>query len=100
MVDIVSVLKRLVDSPMIVAKGGIGSTSVSADTYIDVAVTFDESLAAAPMVIPSLVSTSTSSDIGKMGVSVINATATGFTLRIFNGSANTRAPGVNWIAVI
>jgi hypothetical protein len=80
--------------------GTLSSVSVSASSYTDIAVTFTTPMPSTPVVVCSLVSLSTASAIGSMEVAAINASKTGFTCRIFNDSASTRAPGVSWIAVI
>lgn len=83
-----------------VRTGNIDSTSVSANSYTDVSVSFSPVMGGVPIVTASLVSTSTAGAIGSISVATIKITASGFTCRIFNAGASARAPGVNWIAVV
>lgn len=79
--------------------GFINSTSIPAKSYVDISQSFNKEFSSVPYVTATFVSLSTSSDIGSMNCTVTERTTTGFTLRIFNDSANTRAPGMNWIAI-
>ncbi len=74
--------------------------SVSANSYADQDVTFNHTFDAAPVVVACLQSSSTGVNVGSISVSVINITTTGFTIRVFNNSANQRTPSINWIAIL
>jgi phage-related protein len=82
-----------------VRTGSIASTSVTANSYKDVSVTFSPAMTGVPIVVASLISTSTAGAIGSLEVATNNITASGFTCRIFNAGASNREPAVNWIAI-
>ena len=79
--------------------GSVTGVDVPSKSYKDVSVTFPTAFASAPWVFVDVVSTSTSSDLGSFCASAINITSTGFTVRLFNASANQRSPAVRWLAV-
>ena len=81
--------------------GSIAGTSVGANTYVDVGVTFSPTMKSTPNVIVGLRSDSTAGAIGSISVAVLtgSVSTTGFTCRIFNAGSATRAPGANWIAM-
>ena len=72
---------------------------VNANSYKDVPVTFNRTFSSSPFVVVSLVSSSTAPTMGRLSVSAINITKTGFTLRIFNSDSSGRSPYANWIAM-
>lgn len=75
------------------------SSTVAANSYMDVSVTFDSQMSGIPIVVCSIFSTSTAGGLGKLTVGVTAYTATGFTCRIFNGDTSARQPYVHWIAI-
>jgi len=80
----------------------VGETAVitvSANSYYDENVTFDSSYSSYPAVVASFVTSSTAGEFGKCCVAVHTRTTTGFTIRVFNGDATTRAPVIQWIAI-
>lgn len=79
--------------------GNIGATSVSANSYTDVAVTFSKAMSGTPIVVCCVVSTSTAGAIGSITATVTSTSTTGFTCRIFNAGSTARTPAVNWIAM-
>lgn len=79
--------------------GTIASTSVSANSYKNVSVTFSSAMSAAPTVVCGVVSSSTAGAIGSITAAVVSSSATGFTCRIFNAGSTTREPAVTWIAM-
>ena len=80
--------------------GRVASVTVSHGEYEDVSVTFPEAFYAAPIVVVSFETESTAGSFGRCAVAVTGTvTATGFTVRIFNGDSTNRAPRVSWIAV-
>lgn len=78
--------------------GTTSSISVNASAYVDTSVTFSSAFSHVPFVICSILSESTGAGTGRMVASAINATKTGFTIRLFNGDTSTRAPAVTWLA--
>lgn len=90
---------QLDDLPQI-RTGAIGATTVSANSYTDVHVTFSPAMTATPMVVASITSTSTAGAIGSISVAVNERSATGFTARIFNAGSTGRTPGVTWFAIL
>lgn len=79
--------------------GTITGSSVSANSYKDYEVTFNKSFSSAPIVVACFQSTSTAGAFGNCTLGIVSTTATGFTVRVFNGDASGRAPNINWIAV-
>ena len=79
--------------------GTIAGTSVSANSYTDVSVTFSSEMSDVPIVVCSVVSTSTAGAIGSITSAVASTSTTGFTCRIFNAGSTARTPAVNWIAL-
>ncbi len=79
--------------------GTVTGITASPNSYIDKTVTFNRVFDAPPMVVACLQSGSTGSNVGQISVACNNITRTGFTVRVFNGSSNTRTPYVNWIAL-
>ena len=79
--------------------GTITGSSVSANSYKDYEVTFNKSFPSAPIVVACFQSTSTAGDFGNCTLGIVSTSATGFTVRVFNGDASGRGPNINWIAV-
>lgn len=73
--------------------------NLRANTYRDVNVTFSQPYTTAPNVVPGLNTTSTAWQSGRISVSALNITNTGFTCRVYNADSVTRAPSVAWIAI-
>lgn len=82
-----------------VEAGTITGSSVPANSYKDYNVTFNKSFSSAPIVTASFQSTSTAGAFGNCTLGIVSTTATGFTVRVFNGDSSGRAPNINWIAV-
>lgn len=82
-----------------IQSGRVVYENIRANTYRDVAVTFAQPYTTAPNVVPGLNTTSTAWQSGRISVSALNITNTGFTCRTFNADSVTRAPSVAWIAV-
>ena len=76
--------------------GALGNTAAGA--YKDASVTFPKPYASAPVVVVGFETASTAGTFGRCSVAVVSATATGFTLRFFNGDSSNRNPGFTWIA--
>lgn len=82
-----------------IQSGFLALGNVEAASYLDTQITFPNAYSNAPNVICSLYSASTSSKIGLVGISAINISTTGFTVRAFNNDTVTRTPGVSWVAI-
>lgn len=82
-----------------IASGTISSTSVSANSYKDVTVSFGKTFSSAPHVVVGLNSTSTAGKIGLVSVAVYSVSTTQFVARFFNGDTTSRAPAAFWIAM-
>ena len=92
-------LQAKVDAFPEIRKGSESATSVSANSYTDVNVSFSPAMSGTPSVTATLVSTSTAGAIGSITIAVNNVSGNGFTARIFNAGDSSRSPGFNWIAV-
>lgn len=93
------IITKLAEQSVLTETGTIGSTSVAANNYTDVSVSFSKSFSRVPKVIVSLVSESTAGAIGSLEVSAISVTKTGCKIRIFNAGSSNRAPGATWVAI-
>lgn len=78
--------------------GGTSATSVSANSYTDVPITFSSAMPNVPIVVCSIISTSTAGAIGSISVSPNDITKVGFTARIFNAGSSARTPALSYIA--
>lgn len=74
-------------------------TTVPANGYVDHTISFGHTYQSAPMVLTSLISTSTGADFGQITIAVQARTTTGATIRIFNASSTNRTPGFIWLAI-
>lgn len=83
-----------------ICSGSIASTSVAANSYTDVSVTFPFTFSSAPNVVVGLNSTSTAGALGSISVAVTSRTTTGCTIRFFNAGSASRSPAAYWIAHI
>lgn len=83
-----------------VVMGREGGHSVPAGSYVDVPITYGFEFATPPLVFTTMYSASGDPDYGDIAIQVVNSsrTTTGCTIRIINGSDNTRSPGFSWIA--
>ena len=81
--------------------GSIAGENIAPGAYRDVPIIFNKTFSAPPIVFFNLYSSSESSDIGKISAAYVpnSGSATGCTVRIFNGSTATRAPGLEWKAM-
>ena len=85
-----------------VEHGSIASMTLTKETTSTKTVTFPRAFAAAPDVVATFDSSSISSFSGRwdyLTLTVYNITATGFTIRVHNGTSTTFSPGLRWIAV-
>lgn len=82
--------------------GKIAGTSVAANAYVDVAVSFGVDMDAVPNVVCGIESSSTAGAIGSITAAVLtdSVTVSGFTCRIFNAGSSGRIPAVQWVAII
>ena len=85
-----------------VEHGSIASMTLTGETTSTKTVTFPRAFAAAPDVVATFDSSSISSFSGRwdyLTLTVYNITATGFTIRVHNGTSTSFTPGIRWIAV-
>ena len=84
-----------------IRQGRIEGTTVAANAYVDVAVSFGVDMDAVPNVVCGVDSNSTAGAIGNITAAVLtgSVTVSGFTCRIFNAGSSSRIPAVQWIAV-
>lgn len=85
-----------------VQHGNVSSMTLTGSTTNTLEVTFPRAFASAPDVVATFDSSSISSFSGRwdyLTLTVYNITATGFTLRVHNGTSTTFTPGLRWIAV-
>ena len=84
-----------------IRQGRIAGTSVAANSYVDVAVSFGVDMDAVPNVVCGIDSNSTAGAIGDLTAAVLtdSVTVSGFTCRIFNAGSSGRIPAVQWIAI-
>ena len=99
MLDVKKLLtKMLKNTPQI--RYGTGTLgAVPANSYKDFSVSFSSAMKGQPHVVCSMLSTSTSPTMGSITTCAINATATGFTCRVFNNTSSQRTPAVEYIAL-
>ena len=82
--------------------GAIDSMTLTKNTTSTKTVTFPRAFAAAPDVVATFDSSSIDSFSGRwdyLTLTVYNIMATGFTIRVHNGTSTSFAPGIRWIAV-
>ena len=85
-----------------VQHGNVSSMTLTGSTTNTLEVSFPRAFASAPDVVATFDSSSISSFSGRwdyLTLTVYNITATGFTLRVHNGTSTTFTPGLRWIAV-
>lgn len=99
MLDIKKMLaKMLKNMPEIRHGGCVLLGQISANSYKDFSIVFDEPMNGVPMVVCSLYSTATAAAIGSITASAINPTANGFTCRVFNNATSARTPALSYVA--
>lgn len=85
-----------------VEHGSIASMTLTGETTSTKTVTFPRAFSAAPDVVATFDSSNISSFSGRwdyLTLTVYNITATGFTIRVHNGTTKSFTPGIRWIAV-
>ena len=85
-----------------VEHGCIASMTLTGSATSTLEVTFPRAFASAPDVVATFDSSSISSFSGRwdyLTLTVYNITATGFTIRVHNGTSTSFTPGIRWIAV-
>ena len=85
-----------------VEHGSIASMTLAGETTSTKTVTFPRAFAAAPDVVATFDSSSIGTFSGRwdyLTLTVSGVTATGFTIRVHNGTSTSFAPGIRWIAV-
>ena len=83
----------------IIIDSGFEQFSTNANSIQDKSVAFTKSFPSTPTIMATIVSGSTSANIGRVTVTVSNASNTGFHLRIYNSDSSKREPGVYWMAI-
>lgn len=85
-----------------VEHGSIASMTLTGSATSTLNVTFPRAFASAPDVVATFDSSSISSFSGRwdyLTLTVYSITATGFTIRVHNGTSTSFTPGIRWIAV-
>ena len=85
-----------------VEHGSIASMTLTGSATSTLNVTFPRAFAAPPDVVATFDSSSIASFSGRwdyLTLTVYNITATGFTIRVHNGTTTSFTPGIRWIAV-
>ena len=90
--------KILNNTPEIRHETDISLGQIAAGAYVDFTITFDRPMKGKPTVVCSLLSTSTAAALGSFTASAIDATASGFTCRVFNNATSARTPALSYIA--
>lgn len=90
---------QFVVGAMRMAWGKVSLSTVAANSYVDVSVTFPTPFAEAPHVMVCQVSTSAASAYAAIEVVVKSVTASGATFRFYNNSGTSRVPIANWTAM-
>lgn len=99
MLDVKKLLAKMLKNMPAIRHGGFVSLGqISANSYKDFKIVFDEPMNGVPVVVCSLYSTATNSAIGSITASAINPTANGFTCRVFNNSTSARTPALSYVA--
>ena len=76
-----------------------GTTTIPANGYLELSVTFDPAFSAVPNVVVGFVSDSTAGAFGECSCAAYDIKKTGFRIRAFNNGSSNRVPGFQWIAV-
>lgn len=79
--------------------GQVLSATVSGQSYSDFNVTFAKAYDSIPYVLVSLLSDSTSPEIGNITPAVLSTTTSGFVIRLFNNGSTSRSPVIRWLAI-
>lgn len=79
--------------------GTLTGSSVAANSYADLTITFGKTFTTAPVVVAGFLTNSTGVDMGSLSCSVHSLTTTGGKVRIYNNSSNARVPYITWIAI-
>lgn len=99
MLDIKKLLEKMLKNMPEIRHGDCVSLGqISANSYKDFSIVFDEPMNGVPMVVCSLYSTATAAAIGSITASAINPTANGFTCRVFNNATSARTPALSYVA--
>ena len=82
--------------------GSVASMAIAGSATSTLEVTFPRAFASAPDVVCTFDSSSIASFSGRwdyLTLTVYNITATGFTIRVHNGTSTSFSPGIRWIAI-
>lgn len=99
MLDIKKLLTKVLKNTPEIRTGYETIGSVPANSYTDFSITFGSAMAGTPRVIVNLVSTATTPTMGSFHACAINASTTGFTVRIFNNTSSARSPAIRYVAM-
>ena len=78
--------------------GYIAGVTTAAGAVTSVPITFKKPFSGKPLITPVFYSGSAAAGFGKCVLSVINITATGCTINVYNGDSAGRSPGIIWDA--
>ena len=92
--------QQIVEMPMI-DSGTIPGGSIASGAYADWEVVFAKPFTAKPNVTVGFMTNADQGNFGRCCCAVLmrSLTKTGFTLRVYNGDAQSRSPRCNWVAV-
>lgn len=82
----------------LIQSGQTDTISATANSYVDVTVTFPSAFEQEPNVVVGFMSTSTAAKFGLLTCAAHSITTTGFKVRVFNADTGNRTPRVFWIA--
>lgn len=94
-----SIKSAIDDLSTTIDSGFVQGVDIPAGETHDYDVTYNINFTSAPRPLACFVSTSSAAGFGRCTLSVLNRTATGFTIRVFNGDTGQRTPSLIWIAV-
>lgn len=96
------ILQGIIKSLIQMDSGYVKPPSVSANSYIDIDVTFNVTFLEPPTVVPILYGVSTAGKSGLISLAVVpdTTTTTGCTIRMWNGDTSTRNPSILWLAAL
>lgn len=96
----IATLPELIGKIPIIQSGVTDFISVSANSYKDVNIVFDNPYLSTPNILASIWGESDSPTYGNINYSCRNVSASGFTLRIYNDNTSSRSPRYKWTAIL
>ena len=79
--------------------GYIAGSSVAANSYKDYSLTYPTPFSVVPTTLVAFSTGSTAGGMGKLTVGTLNETASGCTIRVWNGDTTGRSPSLKWVAI-